>query len=553
MTDPLDLRLLAACAIVREAGQLAHDYFLRRESLEIEFKGKQDLVSVADRAVEDVIRAHLARAFPEDDVIGEEGGFANDRGGDRVWVIDPIDGTSNFLRGVPYWTVALAYVVDGRTEIAVTFDPVHDELYAARRGHGATRNGRRIQVSGRTDPGRCAIGTAFSFKASTEGYLGLIDEVLRSGLDHRRLGSSALMLCHVADGRLDGVAMIYCHAWDVVGGLLLVEEAGGVANDFLADAGLTVPGPAFAGTPALRPTLESLSGVQAAAAASSVGHDADGAARRARRQRGVGLERGRDAPLAALRRLPAGGILRGAAAGQLVVGDREANAAVRDVDLDRSPSSHQPDRAALGRLGRDVADRQARGAAREAPVGDQRAGLAEALRFQVAGRVEHLLHARARRAGLRSGSPPRRRPATLPPRMPSHRRVLALEHARRAGELQDALVDARPSSRCSRPRARLPYSTARPPSLREGVLARRGCTPVSRSRSSSSQRAVLAEGGLRRHAARRGAEEVAHRLARRCASTSQRVERRRRASALCTVRQSRCRAGRRGRARPGSP
>ena len=90
--------------------------------------------------------------------------------------------------------------------------------------------------------------------------------MLRAGLDHRRLGSSALMLCHTADGRLDGVAMIYCHAWDVIGGLLLVEEAGGIASNFLADAGLTVPGPAFAGTPALRPTLESLTGLKAARA-----------------------------------------------------------------------------------------------------------------------------------------------------------------------------------------------------------------------------------------------------------------------------------------------
>lgn len=257
MSDPLDLRLLAACAIVREAGQLARDYFLRRESLEIEFKGQQDVVSVADRAVEEVIRGHLARCYPDDDVIGEEGGYANDRGGDRVWVIDPIDGTSNFLRGIPYWCVALAYVVRGRTELAVTYDPVHDELFAARRGQGASSNGRAIRVSGRTDPGRSAIGAAFAFKASMEAYLSLVDGMLRAG-------SSALMLCHAADGRLDGVALIYCHAWDVIGGLLLVEQAGGIASDFLADVGLTVPGPAFAGTPALRPTLESLTGLRAA-------------------------------------------------------------------------------------------------------------------------------------------------------------------------------------------------------------------------------------------------------------------------------------------------
>jgi myo-inositol-1(or 4)-monophosphatase len=264
MTDPLDLRLAAASAITREGGQLARDYFLRRASLEIESKGQQDLVSVADRAVEDLIRAHLSRLFPSDDIIGEEGGYADDRGGERVWVIDPIDGTSNFLRGLPYWCVALAYLVDGRTELAVTYDPVHDELFTARRGQGTQRNGQPVQVSGRTDPGQSAIGSAYSFKASLESYLVQVERIMRGGSDLRRLGSSALLLCHTADGRIDGAAMLLCYAWDVIGGLLLVQEAGGAASDFLADAGLTVPGPAFACTPALLPTLENVSGLKAA-------------------------------------------------------------------------------------------------------------------------------------------------------------------------------------------------------------------------------------------------------------------------------------------------
>lgn len=265
MTDSLDLRLAAAGAITREAGQLARAYFLRRESLEIESKGQQDLVSIADRAVEDLIRAHLTRLFPSDDIIGEEGGYADDRGGERVWVIDPIDGTSNFLRGLPYWCVAVAYLVGGRTELAVTYDPVHDELFTARRGQGTQRNGQPVQVSGRTDPGQSAIGSAYSFKASLEGYLVQVERIMRGGSDLRRLGSSALLLCHTADGRIDGAAILLCYAWDVIGGLLLVQEAGGVASDFLADAGLTVPGPAFACTPALLATLEDVSGLKAAA------------------------------------------------------------------------------------------------------------------------------------------------------------------------------------------------------------------------------------------------------------------------------------------------
>jgi myo-inositol-1(or 4)-monophosphatase len=146
----------------------------------------------------------------------------------------------------------------------VTYDPIHDELFSAQRGRGTQRNGQPVRVSGRTDPGQAAIGSAYSFKASLESYLVQIEKVMRGGSDLRRLGSSALLLCHVADGRLDGASMLLCHAWDVIGGLLLVEEAGGLASDFLADAGLTVPGPAFACTPALRATLEDVSGLKAA-------------------------------------------------------------------------------------------------------------------------------------------------------------------------------------------------------------------------------------------------------------------------------------------------
>ena len=111
MTDrDLDLRLLTARAVAREAGKLALDYFNRRAQLQVELKGMQDVVSVADRAVEDLMRARLSGAFPEDDLLGEEGGGAERRAGAGLWVIDPIDGTANFLRGMPYWSVALAYV-----------------------------------------------------------------------------------------------------------------------------------------------------------------------------------------------------------------------------------------------------------------------------------------------------------------------------------------------------------------------------------------------------------------------------------------------------------
>jgi myo-inositol-1(or 4)-monophosphatase len=257
MTDrDLDLRLLTARAVAQEAGKLAYDYFSARKQLEIEHKGMQDVVSVADRAVEDLIRARLGAAFPEDDLLGEEGGGAARRPGAGLWVIDPIDGTANFLRGLPYWSVALAYVVDDRTELAVTCDPVHDELFWARRGGGAHRDHAPIRVSGCADPKRAVIGSTFTFKMSIERYMTLLEGILRAGSDYRRMGSTALMMCHVADGRLDGCATGYCNSWDVIGGLLLVEEAGGVASDFIADHGLLEAGSALGCTPGLQETLE---------------------------------------------------------------------------------------------------------------------------------------------------------------------------------------------------------------------------------------------------------------------------------------------------------
>jgi myo-inositol-1(or 4)-monophosphatase len=257
MTDrDLDLRLLTARAVAREAGMLARDYFSRRAQLEIERKGMQDLVSVADRAVEDLIRQRLSGAFPDDGLLGEEGGGAEPESGAGLWVIDPIDGTANFLRGMPYWSVALAYVVEQRVEIGVTYDPVHDELFWARRGGGAHRDQAPVRVSGATDPQRAIIGSTFTFKMGIDGYVAIIEGILRAGSDHRRMGSTALMMCHVADGRLDGCVTGYCNSWDVIGGLLLVEEAVGIASDFIAEHGLLAAGGALAGTPGLQQTLE---------------------------------------------------------------------------------------------------------------------------------------------------------------------------------------------------------------------------------------------------------------------------------------------------------
>ncbi|MDX1541701.1 MAG: inositol monophosphatase [Geminicoccaceae bacterium] len=254
-------RAQAAAATIREAGRLARRHFERRDRLEIEFKGMQDLVSLADRATEDLIRARLGEAFPDDAFVGEEGGGEDAPPGTGQWVIDPIDGTMNFLRGLPYWSVVIAYVKDRDVLLGLTYDPVHDELYAAEKGRGAFRNGERIRVSGTTDPRSAVLGQTFSFKMEIEPYVRTLKNVLGAGADHRRLGSTALMMCHVADGRLDGCITLRCSSWDVIAGLRLVLEAGGEASDWFESAGsLTAPGSVFGCTPGLRATVRTAGG-----------------------------------------------------------------------------------------------------------------------------------------------------------------------------------------------------------------------------------------------------------------------------------------------------
>lgn len=256
----LERRLQAAAAITRDAGKLALDFFDRRDQLEVELKGMQDLVSQADRQTEDVIRDGLARLFPDDAIIGEEGGSEAAGAAGPLWIIDPIDGTMNFLRGIPYWSVAVALMVDQRLMIGITYDPVHDELYTACRGAGAFRNGRPIRVSGTDDPKRAVIGATFSFKMSIDAHGELVNAILQSGSDHRRLGSTALMMAHVADGRLDACATLKCNSWDVIGGLMLVEEAGGIASDFLDGAALDETNRCYGATPGLAEHVQSLPG-----------------------------------------------------------------------------------------------------------------------------------------------------------------------------------------------------------------------------------------------------------------------------------------------------
>ncbi|WP_109477830.1 inositol monophosphatase family protein [Paraburkholderia sp. C35] len=255
MTDvSMHLRFSAACAIAREAGCLIRERFLARdEALNFKFKGPQDYLTETDGEVEKLIATRIAEAFPDDAFLGEESGG---QVGERLWIVDPIDGTADFARGVPYFCVSIAYVEHGKTEIGVLYDPMIDELFVARRGHGATLNGKPIKVSPVTDIRQSVVELGWSARTPFERYTKLLGKLNAQGAGVKRRGSGALGLAYVAMGRQDAYCELHINAWDAAAGVLLVEEAGGWTNDFLTQACLTEGNQVIACTPSLRDVLE---------------------------------------------------------------------------------------------------------------------------------------------------------------------------------------------------------------------------------------------------------------------------------------------------------
>jgi myo-inositol-1(or 4)-monophosphatase len=215
-----------AVDLARRAGELGMTYFRDRDSLTIESKGHQDLVSEADRNVETFVRKAILEAYPEDGIVGEE--HAPTKGASGFdWVIDPIDGTANFVNAIAAWTVVIAIVRDGVAQAGVIHEPSQDETFHARRGGGAFVNGRPLRVSRSISLSQGSLGTGFSNRREARNIVRLIDLLIDEGGVFFRNASGALMLAYVAAGRLLGYVEEHMNAWDCLAGLLLVEEAGG--------------------------------------------------------------------------------------------------------------------------------------------------------------------------------------------------------------------------------------------------------------------------------------------------------------------------------------
>jgi myo-inositol-1(or 4)-monophosphatase len=218
----------------RQGGNVLLRNINKLDALNVVEKDRLDYASEVDADAEKAVIKELKRAYPDYSVLGEESGGQAGKNGRYTWVIDPLDGTSNYLRGFPHYCVSIALVDNGEPTDAVIFDPLRNELFTASRGSGAQLNERRIRVSDRKDLAGTTIGTGFAprERARAGAQLECVRELLVQAEDVRRTGSAALDLAYVACGRSDAYFEAGLKAWDIAAGVLLVREAGGKVCDY---------------------------------------------------------------------------------------------------------------------------------------------------------------------------------------------------------------------------------------------------------------------------------------------------------------------------------
>lgn len=233
------------------------EYFARRDTLVVDAKGAQDWVSEADRNVETFIRQKISEAWPEDGIFGEEHGDKIGESG-FDWVIDPIDGTTNFVNGIPAWTIVLAGVSEGETQIGVIHEPNVAETYSAMRGGGATLNGAKMRVASGVALESGTVSVGYSNRVEAAHVVPVIADLVSRGALYHRNASGALSLAYVAAGRLLGYVEEHMNAWDCLAGQLMIAEAGGVVEKQDADEMIRKGGRVIAGTPDVFETLQSI-------------------------------------------------------------------------------------------------------------------------------------------------------------------------------------------------------------------------------------------------------------------------------------------------------
>jgi myo-inositol-1(or 4)-monophosphatase len=239
----------AAKGLVRDFGEL--------EQLQVSKKGPADFVSRADHRAEQILRRELSKARPNYGLLMEESGSVDGSDTSNRWIVDPLDGTTNFLHGIPHFAISIALERDSEPFAGVIYAPVTDDLYVAEKGGGAFLNGRRLRVSARTNPAEALFATGIPFKGlpAHELFLQQLQAVMAVAAGVRRFGSAALDLAYVAAGRYDGFWENGLNPWDIAAGIVLVREAGGFVSDLAGGRKMFAGGGILAANPALHEPL----------------------------------------------------------------------------------------------------------------------------------------------------------------------------------------------------------------------------------------------------------------------------------------------------------
>ena len=241
--------LNTAVKAARRAGNLIHRASDNVDHLNVAKKHHADYVSEVDRAAENIIIQTLLEAYPSHAILAEESGTQGTS--EYTWIVDPLDGTTNFLHGIPQYSVSIALQHNGLLTQAVVYDPTKNDLFTATRGRGAFLNDKRIRVSKRDQLADCLIGTGFPYSKfdHIDAYLAIFRDVMQQTAGLRRPGSAALDLAYVAAGRFDGFFETGLKAWDMAAGCLLIAEAGGMVGDLQGDINFLTSGHVCAGNP----------------------------------------------------------------------------------------------------------------------------------------------------------------------------------------------------------------------------------------------------------------------------------------------------------------
>ncbi len=250
-----------ALRAARSAGEKILRATERMEKIRVDEKGRNDFVTDVDRASEKEIISHLHKAYPDHRILAEESGYVGNPNSEYLWVIDPLDGTTNFIAGIPHYAISIACLHKGRPEHAVIFDPIKQEEFTASRGRGAYLNDHRLRVTGRMNMNGALIATGIPFSPPStvdmEPYLNVLRILAEQSSGIRRMGVASLDLAYLAAGRFDAFWEMHLKPWDIAAGVLLIKEAGGIVSDFQGGDTYLETGHIVGATPKLfKPVLQ---------------------------------------------------------------------------------------------------------------------------------------------------------------------------------------------------------------------------------------------------------------------------------------------------------